>query len=90
MGIFHARMGTIKDINGKDLTDAEEIQKRCQENTELYQKKKKNLSGSDNHDGVVTLLDQTSWSLNSGGPSEALLRTKLVEVIEFQLSYLKS
>ena len=36
-GIFHARMGTIKDRNGKDLTDAEEI-KRCQENTELYKK----------------------------------------------------
>ena len=41
-GIFHARMGTIKDRNGMDLTEAEEIKKRCQEYTEeLYQKKKK-------------------------------------------------
>ena len=50
-GIFHARMGTIKDRNGKDLTEAEEIKKRWQEYTEeLY---KKRLNDPDNQDGVV-------------------------------------
>ena len=52
---FHARMGTIKDRNGKDLTEAEEIKKRWQEYTEeLY---KKSLNDPDNHDGVVTHLE---------------------------------
>ena len=52
---FHARMGTIKDRNGKDLTEAEEIKKRWQEYTEeLY---KKGLNDPDNHDGVVTHLE---------------------------------
>ena len=46
-------MGTIKDRNSKDLTEAEEIKKRWQEYTELY---KKGLNDSDNHDGVVTHL----------------------------------
>ena len=51
-GLFHARMGTIKDRNGKDLTEAEEIKKRWQEYTEeLY---KKGLNDPDNHNGVVS------------------------------------
>ena len=50
-GTFHARIGTIKDRNGKDLTEAEEIKKRWQEYTELY---KNNLNDLDKHDGVVT------------------------------------
>ena len=51
---FHAKMGTIKDRNGMDLTEAEEIKKRWQEYTEeLY---KKGLNDPDNHDGVVTHL----------------------------------
>ena len=54
-GIFHAKMGTIKDRNGKDLTKTEEIKKRWQEYTEeLY---KKDLPDLDNHDGVVTHLE---------------------------------
>ena len=54
-GIFHARMGTIKDRKGKDLTEVEEIKKRWQESTEeLY---KKHLNDQDNHDGVVTHLE---------------------------------
>ena len=54
-GIFHARMGTIKDRKGKDLTEVEEIKKRWQEYTEeLY---KKHLNDQDNHDGVVTHLE---------------------------------
>ena len=54
-GTFHARKGTIKDRNGKDLKKAEEIKKRWQEYTEeLY---KGNLNDPDNHDSVITHLD---------------------------------
>ena len=53
-GTFHARMGTIKDRNGMDLTEAEDIKKRRQEYTELY---KKDLHDPDNHDGVITHLE---------------------------------
>ena len=84
-GTFHAKMGSIKDRNGIDLTEAEDIKKRWQEYTEeLY----KDLLGPDNRNGVIT--HQTSWNAKSSGPQEALLRTKLVEVMEFQLSYFKS
>ena len=50
-GTFHAKMGTTKDRNGMDLTEAEDIKKRWQEYTELY---KKYLHDPDNHDGVIT------------------------------------
>ena len=53
-GTFHAKMGMIKDRNGKDLTEAEEIKKRWQEYTEVY---KKGLNDTDNHDGEVTHLE---------------------------------
>ena len=54
-GKFHAKMGTIKDRNGMDLTEAKDIQKRWQEYTgELY---KKDLHDPDIHDGVVTHLE---------------------------------
>ena len=49
-GIFYAKMGTIKDWNGKDLTETEEIKRRWQEYTELH---KKGLNDLDNHHGVV-------------------------------------
>ena len=53
-GIFHAKMGTIKDRNGMDLTEAEDVKKRGQEYTEeLY---KKDLHDPDNYDGVITHL----------------------------------
>ena len=52
-GIFHAKMVTIKDRNGMDLTDTEDIKKRCREYTNLY---KRDLNDPDNHDGVVTDL----------------------------------
>ena len=52
-GTFHAKMGSIKDRNGMDLTEAEDI-KRWQEYTELY---KKDLHDQDNHDGVITHLE---------------------------------
>ena len=60
-GTFHARMGTIKDRNCKDLTEAEEIKKRWQEYTEeLY---KKGLNDPDNHDGMVTHLKPDIWNV---------------------------
>ena len=68
-GNFHAKMGTIKDRNGMDLTEAEDIKKRWQEYTEeLY---KKDLHDPDNHDGVVTHLEpdilecEVKWALGS-------------------------
>ena len=53
-GTFHAKMGSIKDRNGRDLTEAEDIKKRWQQYTELY---KKDLHDPDNHDGVITCLE---------------------------------
>ena len=53
-GTFHAKMGSINDRNGMDLTEAEDIKKRWQEYTELY---KKDLHDPDNHDGVITHLE---------------------------------
>ena len=68
-GIFHAKMSSIKDRNGMDLTEAEGIQKRWQEYTEeLY---KKDLHDQDNHDGVITHLEpdilecEVKWTLES-------------------------
>ena len=59
-------MGSIKDRNGMDLTETEDIKKRWQKYTEeLY---KKYLNDSNNNDGVITHLDQTSWNVKSGGP----------------------
>ena len=66
-GTFHAKMGSIKDRNARDLTEAEDIKKRWQEYTEeLY---KKDLHDPDNHDGVITHLEpETSWNVKSSGP----------------------
>ena len=68
-GIFHAKLGTIKDRNGMNLTEAEDIKKRWQEYTEeLY---KKDLHNPDNHDGVITHLEpdilecEVKWALGS-------------------------
>ena len=54
-GTFHAKMGTIKDRNGMDLIEAEDIKMRWQEYTDLY---KKDLHDPDNHDGVITHLER--------------------------------
>ena len=71
-----------------DLTEAEDIKKRWQENTEeLY---KKDLHDPDNHDGVITHLESDILECEVQWALEASLRTKLVEVMEFQLSYFKS
>ena len=67
-GIFHAKMSLIKDRNGMDLTEAEDIKKRWQEYTELY---KKDFHDPDNHDGVITDLEpdmlecEVKWALES-------------------------
>ena len=81
-------MGTIKDRNGTDLTEAEDIKKMQQECTEeLY---KKDLHDPDNHDGVISHLEpdilecEVKWTLGS------ISINKASEVMEFQLSYFKS
>ena len=56
-GIFHAKMGTIKDRNSMDLTKAEDIKKRWQEYTEELELYKKDLHDPDNYDGVITHLE---------------------------------
>ena len=68
-GTFHAKMGSIKDRNGRELTEAEDIKKRWQEYTEeLY---KKDLHDQDNHDGMITHLEpdilecEVKWALES-------------------------
>ena len=69
-GTFHAKMGSIKDRNSMDLTEAEDIKKRWQEHTELY---KRDLHDPDNHDGVIThthlepdiLECEVKWALGS-------------------------
>ena len=68
-GIFHAKMGSIKDRNGMDLTEPEDIKKRWQEYTEdLY---KKDFHNPDNHDGMITHLEpvilecKVKWALGS-------------------------
>ena len=86
-GILHAKMGSIKDRNGMDLTEAEDIKKRWQEYTKLY---KKDLHDPDNHDGVITHLQtdilecEVKWAL------ESTTTNKGGDVMEFQLSYFKS
>ena len=80
-------MGSVKDRNGIYLTEAEDIKKRWQEYTEgLY---KKDLHDPDNHDGVITHLESDILECEVKWALEASLRTKLVEVMEFQLSYFK-
>ena len=87
-GTFHEKMGSIKDRNGRDQTEAEDIKKRWQEYTELY---KKGLHNPDNHDGVIThtprepniLGCEVKWTLGS------ITMNKASGVMEFQLSCFK-
>ena len=80
-------MGPIKDRNGMDLTEAGDIKRSQEYKEELY---KKDLHDPDNHDGVITDLEpevlecEVKWALGS------ITMNKLVEVMEFQLSYSKS
>ena len=81
------KMGTIKNRNGMDLTEAEDIKKRCQEYTELY---RKDVHDPDNHDVVIIHLKpdilecEVRWALGS------ITMNKTSEVKEFQLSYFES
>ena len=86
-GITSCKDGLDKDRNGMDLTEAEDIKKWQEYTEELY---KKDIHDPDNHDGVFAHLEsgileyEVKWAL------ESIIRTKLVEVMEFQLSYFKS
>ena len=64
-GTFPAKMGSIKDRNGTDKTEAEDIKKRWQEYTELY---KKDFHDPDNHNGVITHLEPDILNVKSSGP----------------------
>ena len=78
-------MSSIKDRNGRDLTEVEDIKKRWQDYTELY---KKDLHDPDNHSGVLTHLkpdileSEVKWALGS-------ITTMLVKVMGFQLNYFR-
>ena len=85
-GTFHPKMGSIRDRNGMDLTEAEDIKKRWQEYTKLY---KKDLHDPDNHNGVITHLEPDILECEVKGDLGSIT-TKLVEVMEFQLRYFKS
>ena len=86
-GTFHAKMGSIKDRNGLDLTEAEDIKKGGKNTEELY---KKDLHDPDNHDGVITHLEpdilecEVQWAL------ESITMNKVGGGDGFQLSYFKS
>ena len=73
-GALHAKMGTIKDRNSMDLTEAEGIKKRWQQHKELY---KKDLNDPDNHSGVITHLEpdilecEVKWALGSIATNKA-------------------
>ena len=87
-GIFYAKMGTVKDKSGMDPTEAEDIKKRWQEHAEELCKK--GLKGPDNDCGGITHLEpyilgcEGNWTLGS------ITMSKLVEVMEFQVSCFKS
>ena len=87
-GTFQAKMGTIKERNGMDLTEAEDIKKKWQEYTEeLY---KKYLHDSDNYNGVITHLEPDILECEVRWALESITTNKEVDVMEFQLSYFKS
>ena len=86
-GTFHVKMGSIKDRNGMDLTEAEDVKKGWQEYTHLY---KKDLHDPDNHNGVITDLEPDIMECEVKWALESITTTKLVEVMEFQVSYSKS
>jgi len=90
-GTFHAKMATIKDRNGVDITEAEDMKKRWQEYTELY---KRDLNDPDNQNGVLTHLEphilgcKVKWALGSMPMKKASGGDELFH--HFQLNYFKS
>ena len=87
-GTFHAKMGSIKERNGMDLTEAEDIKKRWQEYTEeLY---KKELLDQDNHDGIITHLGPDTLECEVKWPLESITTNKAsggdgIPVEQFQI-----
>ena len=86
-GRSHAKMGTIKDRNGMDLTEAENIKKRWQEYTELY---KKDLHNPDNHGGVITHLEPDILECEGKCTLGSITMNKASGGDGIQLSYFKS
>ena len=87
-GTFHIKMSTVKDRNGMDLMETEDIKKRWQECTEeLY---KKDLQDPDNHDDVITNLEPDILKCEVKWAVESITMNKASEVMELQLSYSKS
>ena len=87
-GTFHAKMGSIKDRNGMDLTEIEDIKKKWQEYTEeLY---KKDLQNTDNHGGVITHLEPDILECEVKLALESITMNKTSGGNEFQLSIFKS
>ena len=84
-GTFHAKMNTIKDRNGMDLTEAEDIKKRWQEYTELY---KKDLHDPDNHNDVITQLEldnldcKVKWALGSITMNKTGIPVELFQILK--------
>ena len=87
-GTFQAKIGTIKDRNGVDLTEAEDIKKRWQEYTEeLY---KKDLHDPDNNDGVITHLEPDILECEVRWALESITMNKASRGDGIQMSYFKS
>ena len=87
-GIFYAKIGTIKDRNSTDLTEAEGIKKMRQEYTEELNKK--DLHDLDNHNGVYTHLETDILQCEVKRALGSIITNKASEVMEFQLSHFKS
>ena len=87
-GTFHAKMGLIKDRNGMDLAEAEDIKKRWHEYTELQSKN--DIRDPDNHDGVSTHLEPVILECEVKWALESIAMNKPSGVMKFQLSYLNS
>ena len=89
-GTFHAKMGSIKDRNGMDLTEAEDVKKRCQEYTK--ERYKTDLHNPNNHDGVITHLEpdilecKVKWALGNITANKASrgvgMPTKLFQILK--------
>ena len=82
-GTFHAKMGSIKEINGMDLTEAEDIKKWQEYSEELY---KKDFNDPDNHNGAITQIEPDILDCKIKWAWETSLWTKQVGVMEFQVS----
>ena len=86
IGAFHARMGMKKERNGIDLTEAEDSKRGAKTRRRTLQK---GLNHPDNYDCVVTHLESDVREYEVEFSYKALIRTKILEVTEFELNYLK-